>query len=215
MAIAQPLHFMQQTCPCTTFQVPVHVDACSVDVTRTCNSHHFNRTNTIVQTNKTWNVQRVETTTSNPFPLARHYCTSGLDFGNHAIGTVQRVPHEKPKQCHGQQNGAAHQQYCHTGFGACLARFPANDWCVPVGTLMAQFGSRGIVTNGATAVRQRMVARQCNWAGPKRVWVPRHCTVPVQGLQRGKRRQGIDCRAIRTVGASNTFPRGVVVVGVV
>jgi acetolactate synthase regulatory subunit len=73
MAIAQPLHFMQQTCPCTTFQVPVHVDACSVDVTRTCNSHHFNRTNTIVQTNKTWNVQRVETTTSNPFPLARHY----------------------------------------------------------------------------------------------------------------------------------------------
>ena len=117
--------------------------------------------------------------------------TSGLDFGNHVIGTVQRVPHEKTKQCHGQQNGTAHQQYCHTCFGALLARFPADDWCVSVGTLMAQFGRRGIVAEGARAVRKRIVARQCNRACPKCVWIPRHCTVPVQWLQRVKRGQWI------------------------
>ena len=107
--------------------------------------------------------------------------TIGLDCGNHVIGTVQRVPHEKPKQGHGQQNGTAHQQYCYAGFGAWLARLPTNDWRVSVGTLVAQFGHRGIVANGATAVRQRTVARQGNRARPKRVGVPRQRTVPVQG----------------------------------
>ena len=107
--------------------------------------------------------------------------TVGLDFGNHVIGTVQRVPHEKPKQGHGQQNGTAHQQHCHTGIWAWLARLPTSNWRVSVGTLVAQFGSRGIVANGATAVRQRMVARQGNRARPKRVGVPRQRTVPVQG----------------------------------
>ena len=69
-------HSFPSLCPANINQtqtVPMHVNACSMDITRTCNSHHFNRTNTIVQTNTTWNVQRVETTTSNPFLLARHY----------------------------------------------------------------------------------------------------------------------------------------------
>ena len=108
--------------------------------------------------------------------------TTGLDFGNHIIGAVQRVPHEKTKQCHGQQNGTAHQQYRHTGFWALLACFSANKWRVSYGTLVAQFGSRGIVTDGTTAVRKRIVARQRNRACPKRVWVPRQRTVPIHGL---------------------------------
>ena len=107
--------------------------------------------------------------------------TSGLDFGNHVIGTVQRVPHEKTKQRHGQQNGAAHQQYCYTCFWALLARFPTDDGCVSCGTLEAQFGRRVVVADGATAIRKGIVARHGNRACPKRVCVPRHCTVPVQG----------------------------------
>jgi hypothetical protein len=53
-----------------------------------------------------------------------------------------------------------------------LARFPTDDGCVACGTLVAQFGRRGVVADGASAIRQGMVARQCNRACPKRVWVP-------------------------------------------
>jgi hypothetical protein len=141
--------------------------------------------------------------------------TSGLDCGNHVIGTVQRVPHEKPKHCHGQQNGAAHQQYCDTGFWAWLARFSTDNGRVSCGTLVAQFGRRGIVAEGATAVRQRMVARQCHRAGPKRVGIPRQRTVPVQRLQGVKLWQRIDGRAIGAVRANHTLPGVVVVVRVV
>ena len=66
-----------------------------------------------------------------------------------------------------------------------------------------------VAGTGPAGVGSRACHEGC---GRGTVW---NVPVVVLVLECGKRGQWIDCRAIGTVGTSNAFPRGVVVVGVV